>query len=98
MPGTGAAQGGRRTGGLLRHCRGRVLLTPDGSRPNLSMLLRPNPVANSESAREVAAVRLSFPDDPGRNAGKNFQAPRLPARARDGGRGTRPELDGVFAS
>src|SRR5439155_21154485 len=54
--------------------------------------------ADSPSAREVATVRLPFPDDPGRVAGKNFEAPRLSPGSRNGGGGAGPELDGLFVA
>src|ERR1041384_7633883 len=60
------------------------------------MLLRPDAAADSKSAEEVAALRLPFPNDPGRAAGKNFQTPRLSSRTWNGRRGPRRELDGLF--
>src|SRR4051794_26103961 len=60
------------------------------------MFLRPDAAADFASADEIAALRLPFPNDLGRAAGKNFQTPRLSSRTWNGERGTRPELDGLF--
>src|SRR6476661_3291717 len=69
----------------------------DGPGSNLSVLLRPDAVAHSASAVEVAALRLSFPDDPRRTAGQDFQTPIVSARTRNGRGGARSKLDGLFA-
>src|SRR4051794_29651667 len=76
--------------------RGDLLLR-DGPHPNLSVLLRSDAAADSSSAHANAALRLPFPGNPRRAAGENLQAPRVSARARNGRRRARPELDDLLA-
>src|SRR5947208_584942 len=62
------------------------------------MPMRCDPAADSASAHAHTALRLPFPRNLGRAAGKNLQASRLSAQAGNGRGSARTESDDLFAA
>src|SRR5205807_10221462 len=83
---------------LLRDRGPSLLLTADGSGPNLSMFQRSHASAHRPAPGKVAALRLPFANNPRRAAGQGVQASRLSARKGNGRGRTRPKLDDLFVA